>query len=194
MSRSTLTFTGHAIIGEGLDGCSRHTLDVLLAYNPDAALLLDTSAIYEGLKCGQWQKASIASVMTASLAVALTLPSSGQSSAPLTISPRTLHEKEFVVSNGLGILPPKSEELDSKTPLDGVGLPPSIFLRISRFTDLPPSLLRANRLSLLLYNVSFVCNVDIILQTMKILISFLLELGELLYCPSYISDFGIGFR
>ena len=154
MSRSSLTFTGHAIIGEGLDGCSRDTLDVIRSYNPDAALLLDTSAIYEGLKCGQWRKASIASVMTSSLAVALTLPSSGQSPGPLTLSPRTVREKVLIVSNGLGILPPKSEELDSTSPLDGAGLPPSIFLRISRFTDIPPSLLRANRISLLLYNVS----------------------------------------
>lgn len=153
MSRSTLAFTGQAIIGEGLDGCSRDTLDVLLSYNPDAALLLDTSAIYEGLKCGHWRKASIASVMTSSLAVALILPSSG-SPTPLKINPRAVHEKESIVSNALGILPPKSEGIHSRLHLEGTGLPQSIFLRISRFTDLPPSILRANRLSLFLYNVS----------------------------------------
>mmetsp|Transcript_3942 Transcript_3942/g.4382 ORF Transcript_3942/g.4382 Transcript_3942/m.4382 type:complete len:891 (-) Transcript_3942:32-2704(-) len=155
LSRSTLAFTGQAIVGEGLDGCSRDTLDVLLSYNPDAALLLDTSAIYEGLKCGHWRKASIASVMTSSLAVALTLPSSGQSSGPLTMSPREVYEKEFIVSNALGILPPKSEDLHSKSPLEGTGLPPSIFLRISRFTDFPPSILRANRMSMFLYNANY---------------------------------------
>jgi hypothetical protein len=154
LSRSTLAFTGQAIIGEGLDGCSRDTLDVLLSYNPDAALLLDTSAIYEGLKCGHWRKASIASVMTSSLAVALILPSSGQSPAPLKMSSRAVHEKEAIVSNAFGILPPKSEGIHSRSPLEGTGLPQSIFLRISRFTDLPPSILRANRLSLFLYNVS----------------------------------------
>ena len=156
LSRSTLAFTGHGIIGEGLDGCSRDTLDVLLSYNPNAALLLDTSAIYEGLKCGQWRKTSIASVMTSALAVALTLPYSRQSSAPLTMSPRAIHEKELIVSNALGILPPKSEGLTPEYPLEGTGLPPSIFLRISRFTNLPVSVLRANRLGLFLYNVSSV--------------------------------------
>ena len=154
MSRSLLSFTGQAIIGEGLDGCSRDTLDALLSYNPDAALLLDASAIYEGLKCGHWREASISSVMTSSLAVALTLPSSGQSPAPLKMSPREVHEKEFIVSKALGILPPKSEGMDSISPLEGAGLPPSIFLRISRFTDFPPSMLRANRFSLFLYHVS----------------------------------------
>ena len=179
LSRYLLSFTGQATKGEGLginfyacdksfpqfvyhfltfvflspDGCSRNTLDVLLAFNPDAALLLDTSAIYEGLKCGHWRKASIASVMTSSLAVALTLPSSGQSSAPLKLSQRELHEKERIVSNALGILPPKSEGLQSKSPLEDAGLPPSVFLRISRFTDLPPYILRANRFSLFLYSV-----------------------------------------
>jgi hypothetical protein len=34
LSRSTLAFCGHAIVGEGLDGCSRETLDFLVAYNP----------------------------------------------------------------------------------------------------------------------------------------------------------------
>lgn len=191
MSRSTLSFTGQAIIGEGLDGCSRDTLDVLLSYNPDAALLLDTSAIYEGLKCGHWRKASIASVMTSSLAVALTLPSSRQSSGPLTMSPRAVYEKEFIVSNALGILPPKSEDLHSKSPLEGTGLPPSIFLRISRFTDFPPSILRANRLSMLLYNVSFRqenCTSSLLD------LSFLLTTGsgKLFYFASYISDLSIG--
>ena len=169
-------FTGYAVVGEGLDGCSRETLDVLLAYNPDAALLLDTSAIYEGLKCGQWQKASITSVMTSSLAVALSLPSSGQSSAPITIPPRVLHEKEFAVSNALGIMPRKSEEIDAKSPLDGAGLPPSIFLRISRFTNIPPSLLRANRFALFLYNVSSTTYCKMVFFiTMKLLIASFLS-------------------
>lgn len=155
LSRSSLSFTGPATIGEGLDGCSRETLDVLLAFNPDAAMLLDTTVIYEGLKCGRWRQTSIASVMTSSLAVALTLPSSGMSTTPLKTSSRAIHEKELVVSNALGILPPKSEEMDSsRSPLDGAGLPLSIFLNISRFVEIPPSLLRANRMSCFLFTVS----------------------------------------
>lgn len=42
LSRSMLTFTGRRIVGEGLDGCSRATLDFFVAFNPDVALLLDT--------------------------------------------------------------------------------------------------------------------------------------------------------
>ena len=42
LSRSMLTFTGRPIVGEGLDGCSRATLDFLVSFNPDAALLFDT--------------------------------------------------------------------------------------------------------------------------------------------------------
>jgi hypothetical protein len=154
LSRATLAFTGQSVIGEGLDGCSRETLDVVLSFNPDSALLLDPSVIYEGLKCGRWRHTNTSSVMTSSLAVALTLPATGPTTSPLKMPSKEIHNKETFVSNALGILPPKSEELDSRSPLEGSGLPSSIFMNISRFVDLPPSLLRANRWACFLYNVS----------------------------------------
>jgi hypothetical protein len=141
-------------MGEGLDGCSRETLDVLLAFNPDSAMLLDPSVIHEGLKCGKWRKVSMASVMTTSLAVALTLPAAGPTNAPLKMPTKEIHSKEVFVSNALGILPPQSEMMNSKSPFDEAGLSTSIFMSISRFVDYPPSVLRANRWSCFLYNVS----------------------------------------
>ena len=42
LSRSMITFTGRPNMGEGLDGCSRATLDFFVSFNPDAAILLDT--------------------------------------------------------------------------------------------------------------------------------------------------------
>lgn len=152
MSRASLSFTGQATVGAGLDGCSRETLDALLDFNPDAALLLDSSAIYAGLKYGQWRHQPIESVMASSLAVALTFPSKSAVSAPVKISPKAVHEKESVISSSLSILPKKSEEVDPRSPFDTACT--TFFFNISRFVPFPSSLLRANRLSSFLYTVS----------------------------------------
>lgn len=140
LSRSSLSFTGQAVVGEGLDGCSRETLDFLVYYSPDAALLLDSSTLYEGLRHGRWRNMSIASVMRASLAVALR-------------GDKPFQEEEQIILNSLSILP-KSEGLDSSAPLEGRTLPIATSFSISRFADLPAGLLRCNRNSLLLYTVS----------------------------------------
>ena len=140
LSRSSLSFTGHAVVGDGLDGCSRHTLDFLVYYTPDAALLLDSSTLFQGLKFGRWRHASIASVMKSALAVALQ-------------GGKTFYEEEQIVVNALGILP-KSEGLDSSAPMQGRTLPIATFFSISRFVDIPKGLLRCNRRSLMLYTVS----------------------------------------
>ena len=148
LSRSTLSFTGLAVIGEGLDGCSRETLDFLVCYNPDAALLLDSSALHEGLRRGRWRHMSIGSVMRSSLAVAL---------APIVSANKTthstIHDEELIVMNSLGILP-ESEGIDSSVP-DGTPLPLSTSLSISRFMDFSPVLLRANRFSQFLYTANY---------------------------------------
>lgn len=70
MSRSMLAFTGRPNIGEGLDGCSRLTLDFFVAFNPDAALLLGTDVLHDGLNRGRWMKESMADLMISTLAVA----------------------------------------------------------------------------------------------------------------------------
>lgn len=139
LSRSSLSFTGQAVVGDGLDGCSRHTLDFLVYYTPDAALLLDSNTLYQGLKNGRWRHTSIASVMKSALAVALR-------------GGKTFHEEEQIVVNALGILP-KSEGLDSSAPMQGRTLPIATFFSISRFVDIPKGLLRCNRRSLMLYTV-----------------------------------------
>eukprot|EP00934_Nitzschia_sp_Nitz4_P002918 Nitzschia sp. Nitz4//scaffold9_size221794//76701//80874//NITZ4_001339-RA/size221794-snap-gene-0.181-mRNA-1//-1//CDS//3329560980//2908//frame0 len=92
LSRSSLVFSGNAIVGEGLDGCSRETLDFLVAYAPDAALLLDSGTLHEGLLRGHWRNISIASVMKSSLAVTL---AEGKSTV----------KEEKVITNALSIIP-----------------------------------------------------------------------------------------
>lgn len=69
MARSSLVFTGTNVIGEGLDGCSREILDFFVAYNPDSALLLDGSGLYNGLQKGRWRQRPIGSVMLSTLAM-----------------------------------------------------------------------------------------------------------------------------
>ena len=68
LSRSLLTFTGRPVRGEGLDGCSRETLDFLVAYNPDSALLLDTDTLHRGLSHGQWMRAPMSDGTSIALA------------------------------------------------------------------------------------------------------------------------------
>lgn len=69
LSRSALTFTGQAIKGDGLDGCSRETLDFLVSYNPDSALVLDSRILFEGLAGGKWMRRPMSEVMVSTLAV-----------------------------------------------------------------------------------------------------------------------------
>jgi hypothetical protein len=153
IGRATISFTGQAVIGEGLDGCSRESLDVLLAFNPDSALLLDPSNIHHGLKSGQWSKAPMTQVMTSSLAVALTLPSAAPTNAPLMVTDKQIRSNEVMLSSAVRILPPRSRLLSPFSPLDGIGMPFSSFMSITDYTEFPPSILRANRYSCFLYNV-----------------------------------------
>ena len=71
LARASLVFTGPSVVGEGLDGCSREVLDFFVSYSPDAALLLDPTALYKGLREGQWRERPIQSVMLATLAMGL---------------------------------------------------------------------------------------------------------------------------
>jgi hypothetical protein len=68
-SRLFMTSTGPNVIGDGLDGCSRETLDLLCSYNPDAAYTLDSETLHASLKIGR-ENEGIGSVMVASLAAA----------------------------------------------------------------------------------------------------------------------------
>ena len=68
-SRLFMTSTGPNVVGDGLDGCSRETLDLLCSYNPDAAYTLDSETLYASLKIGR-EDEGVGSVMVASLAAA----------------------------------------------------------------------------------------------------------------------------
>ena len=96
LSRSGMTFTGHNVVGGGLDGCSRETLDFLVRYNPDSALLIDSNTMQRCLQMDRPQ-GSIQSIMTSSLAAVMT-----------PISPFRYH-RDFigfdVILNALTILP-----------------------------------------------------------------------------------------
>jgi hypothetical protein len=151
LCRSFFSFTGQAVVGAGIDGCSRDTLDFLVSYSPDAALLLDTGDVYEGLKHGRWRHLSIGTVMRSALAVGLnTYPASSDASA------KSVRDEELTVMNAVSILP-KSEGVDFSALLEGRTPSFVTLFSISRFTDFPPALLRTNRLSYFLYLVSFAC-------------------------------------
>lgn len=100
LSRSMLAFTGRTVIGEGLDGCSRETLDFFVSYNPDAALLMDPAALSGALNEGMWSKRSMCSVMASSLAVATT-----PVDLPHEISSKSLQQQEKVVIAAINVLP-----------------------------------------------------------------------------------------
>lgn len=104
--RSTLSYTGQAEAGSGLDGCSRDTLDWVVTYNPDSALLLDSSLLYDGLKQNHWGRVPMAEVMISALAMG---------SAPLNMihesAPAFLEEKEKIVSHVLSLVPESKKNL-----------------------------------------------------------------------------------
>ena len=147
LSRSMLAFTGTSVIGEGLDGCSRDTLDFLVSYNPDAALLMDPASLNDGLKQGLWSKRSMCSVMVSSLAVATT-----PIEMPHASSSKSLRKQEQTVIRAINLLP--------KARLFEI---PDLFKSQRAKKSRSPALfeddsfrliLRLNRSSHLLYNVS----------------------------------------
>ncbi|KAL7542428.1 hypothetical protein ACHAXR_011769 [Thalassiosira sp. AJA248-18] len=69
-SRLFMISTGANVFGEGLDGCSRETLDFLTNYNPDSAYTLDMETLFISLKNVGRGKDGIGGVMVASLAAA----------------------------------------------------------------------------------------------------------------------------
>jgi hypothetical protein len=100
LSRSVLAFTGQPVVGEGLDGCSRESLDFIVAYNPDAALLLDCDVLFDGLQRGHWMRVPVGDLMISALAAALT-PGSVQSD----VAPRIFTSEELAVSNAVSVVP-----------------------------------------------------------------------------------------
>ena len=144
LSRSMLTFTGRQVRGEGLDGCSRETLDFLVSYDPDSALLLDTDTLHKGLYRGQWMNVPMCDVMVRTLATALASPGSTSKSSL---------EDEAAVASAVSV-DPESRKIVLKRLLKGQK-PKSVIERTSfSIPDLPPIAFRLNRFTCFLYQVS----------------------------------------
>jgi hypothetical protein len=152
LSRSFAAFSGNSVVGEGLDGCSRQTLDFLLAYNPDAALLLDCSILFAGLKDGSWLRFSMRDIMIATLATG-TFPETLPSSATVTTY---MALKEKVVSRSLSIVPERKNGASMQVFIGAFGFPGAKSDRPSSLAglDTPEAVLVLNRISGLLYGVS----------------------------------------
>jgi hypothetical protein len=148
LSRSFSVFTGYPIVGEGMDGCSRATLDFLVAYNPDSALLLDCSVLFAGLKDGQWRSRPMSEVMTAALATS-TIPEALPQSATVT---SYIAEQELVVSRVLNLAPER--KCDPRLALQ-LGWDANVSNRPSSLADasLRDDVLMLNRVSALLFAV-----------------------------------------
>jgi hypothetical protein len=81
LSRTSLVYSGRAVVGEGLDGCSRETLDFLVSFDPDAALLLETSILFEGLMRGLWKDCPMRDLMMSAIATSTTPKDAGKAAA-----------------------------------------------------------------------------------------------------------------
>jgi len=146
-ARNMLTFTGQQVVGDGLDGCSRETLDFIVAYNPDMALLLDSAVLFDGLKQSQWSRLPIATVMISTLA-ASTLPENISYDA---VAPYLERETKNV-ANAVSIQP-ESKSIYWKSLTTGQ-LPKLRGPRTIHIEDAPPAVLELSRVSLFLFMVS----------------------------------------
>lgn len=149
LSRSMLTFTGSHIVGEGLDGCSRATLDFLVAYNPDAALLFDTSILFEGIKRGQWTRLPMDEIMISTLAVACS-----SSILPMSITSSMLAKEMETVANAVSVVP-ESKSVMLKRLIRGQFPRRLTGRRILAADDVPKIGLVLNRMSCFLFMVSW---------------------------------------
>jgi hypothetical protein len=138
LSRSVMAFTGQPVVGEGLDGCARETLDFFVSYQPDAALFLDCDVLFKGLQSGRWMRLPIGEVMISTLATAMTSPP---------------WHKELAASNAVSIVPESKNLLikvllkgrfpSQKSERSGLAVP-----------EVPPVALRLNRMTYFLFMVS----------------------------------------
>ena len=153
MARCTLCFSGQPVVGEGLDGCSRETLDFIVSYNPDTALLLDSAVLFDGLNQGQWSRMPISRVMISVLAAA-TLP---ESVAYDVVAP-FLAREEKIVATAVSIVP-ESKSIYWKGLTTGQ-LPRIPGRKSIPIEELPPCVLELSRISLFLYLVRGDLNID----------------------------------
>lgn len=96
LSRLSMAYTGPNVVGEGMDGSSRETLDFFVMYNPDMALLLDPRVLHNCLRIGgKHRETTLCSIMISSLVVA--------SAASLPSMLSTSLENDQYCHNGEGI-------------------------------------------------------------------------------------------
>jgi hypothetical protein len=148
LSRSMLTFTGSQVVGDGLDGCARATLDFLVAYNPDAVLLFDSSILLEGIRRGQWIRLPMDEIMISTLAVA-----SASASLPRSISSSMIAKEEEIVANAVSVVP-ESKSVMLKRLIRGQFPRRLTGRRILAAEEVPKMALVLNRMSCFLYMVS----------------------------------------
>lgn len=145
ISRSSLSFCGHYPLGEGLDGCSRETLDFLVSYNPDSALLQHVDVLFEGLKRGKWREARMEELFTSSIVASL-IPVQ----TPLPAAKQMMAKEQEILMYALRVDPTLSKEALSTTKNHKLNPFLPAFAR-----SLPREALLLSRLASFLYAVSF---------------------------------------
>ncbi|GAX09289.1 hypothetical protein FisN_17Lh037 [Fistulifera solaris] len=105
VSRSCVSFCGYYPPCEGLDGCSRETLDFLVAYNPDLALLHNVDVLFEGLTRGKWRAVHLEELF-ASTIVASLIPEQ----TPLSTAKSMMAQEFDRVARALGLKSVLSDE------------------------------------------------------------------------------------
>ena len=150
LSRSIISFTGPQIVGEGLDGCSRETLDFVVSLNPDAILLYDTSILYEGMKRGNWKRIPVGDVMISVLATASCSPGL----VPRVASMNASSPEELDVAHAVSVVPGPIHML-LKQMYKGHTPNRVEDLRSQPTVDIPSNILRLSRTSAFLYMMNY---------------------------------------
>jgi hypothetical protein len=154
LSRESLVFTGQPVIGEGLDGCSRETLDFLVAYDPDTALVREPMLLFEGLKQNRWSYLPLGDVMISSLATATI-----EGDLTYDVAMIILQSEERNVLHAVSANPECNIDF-WKAMLSGQAMETSAASsRTGLVRNVPPMMHQLSRISLILYSVcsAFIC-------------------------------------
>lgn len=145
VSRSSLSFCGHFPPAEGLDGCSRETLDFLVSFNPDSTLLQQIDVLFEGLKRGRWREVRMGELFTISIAASMV-----PDQTPLSVAKQMIANEQEILTYALRINP----VLSLKSSLVSKHREVNPFMH-GFAPSLPPESLFLSRLASFLYMVSF---------------------------------------
>uniref|UniRef100_A0A7S2XKP1 SPX domain-containing protein n=1 Tax=Attheya septentrionalis TaxID=420275 RepID=A0A7S2XKP1_9STRA len=152
LSRMSTTFSGPHVVGEGLDGCSRETLNFFVKYNPDLALLLDSDSLHRCLQVGNKWGRGIGGVMLSTLAAGSS-PHLSNSAERGKGSLSTDHKFDRnVVLNALSIMPSDVEANGQHRDAYQMKLAQERGY-VKNFVD--SATLQLNRYSMLLYTINY---------------------------------------